>query len=87
MEVNDNNSEQAGGQSTDTIVFSPYGGVLLSVAGIGSLAGTLMVAYLAQYPHKARVQLALGVVFGLGLLAFAFSIWRGHDPRGGAKPH
>ena len=52
-------------------------GVLLSVGGIGSLAGTLMVAYLAQYPHKARLQLAFGVVFGLSLLAFAVAIWKG----------
>lgn len=52
-------------------------GVLLSVAGTGSLAGTLMVAYLSQYPHKARLQLGLGIVFGLALLAFALSIWRG----------
>ena len=51
-------------------------GVLLSVAGIGSLVGTLAVAYLAQYPRKAQLQLAFGVVFGLGLLAFAFSTWK-----------
>ena len=52
-------------------------GVMLSVAGIGSLVGTLTVAYLSQYPHKARLQLAFGLVFGLGLLAFALSIRQG----------
>jgi hypothetical protein len=52
-------------------------GVLLSVAGIGSLVGTLVVAYLAQYPRKAQLQLALGIVFGLSLLAFAFFTWKG----------
>ena len=52
-------------------------GVLLSVAGIGSLAGTLMVAYLAQYPRKAQLQLLFGIVFGLSLLAFAFSTLQG----------
>lgn len=52
-------------------------GVLLSVAGVGSLVGTLAVAYLAQYPRKAELQLAFGVAFGLALLAFAFSTWKG----------
>ena len=52
-------------------------GVLLSVAGVGSLVGTLIVAYLAQYPHKTRLQLAFGIVFGLSLLAFALSIRQG----------
>lgn len=52
-------------------------GVLLSIAGVGSLVGTLMVAYLARYPHKARLQLAFGLVFGLSLLAFALSIRQG----------
>jgi len=52
-------------------------GVLLSIAGIGSLTGTLMIAYLAQYPAKAKLQLGLGVVFGLSLLAFAFFTWKG----------
>jgi len=51
-------------------------GVLLSVAGVGALLGTLVVAYLAQYPHKARLQLVFGLVFGLSLLAFALSIYR-----------
>jgi MFS family permease len=47
-------------------------GLLLTVSGIGALLGTLGVAYLANYPRKSEMQLVLGVIFGLSLLAFAF---------------
>ncbi|HVC34549.1 MAG TPA: MFS transporter [Chloroflexota bacterium] len=52
-------------------------GVLLSVGGIGSLFGTLGVAYFANYPRKAFLQQILGIVFGVGLVAFGFFAWRG----------
>lgn len=45
-------------------------GILLSVGGIGSLFGTLTVAYMAHYPKKAELQLMFGVAFGLALLGF-----------------
>ena len=46
-------------------------GVLLSIGGVGSLVGTLLVASLARYPKKATMQLVLGVGFGLALVGFA----------------
>lgn len=52
-------------------------GVLLSAGGIGSLGGTLGVAYFANYPRKAFLQQILGVVFGVGLTAFGFFAWHG----------
>ena len=52
-------------------------GVLLSIGGIGSLVGTLAVAYFASYPRKAFLQQILGVVFGLALVAFGFFAWKG----------
>lgn len=51
-------------------------GLLLTVAGVGALCGTLCIAYLAAYPRKGQLQLALGVLFGLGLLGFAFFVYK-----------
>ncbi len=45
-------------------------GILLSVGGVGSLFGTLTVAYMAHYQKKAELQLMFGVAFGLALLGF-----------------
>jgi MFS family permease len=53
-------------------------GVLLSIGGVGSLFGTLAVAYLARYPHKSQLQLVFGVLFGASLLAFAFFVFQHH---------
>ena len=47
-------------------------GILLSAGGIGSLCGTLAVAYLASYPRKAFLQQVLGITFGVGLVSFGF---------------
>ncbi|HUZ00164.1 MAG TPA: MFS transporter [Thermomicrobiaceae bacterium] len=49
-------------------------GVLLTVAGVGALVGTLAIAYLARYPNKRQLQLALGVLFGLTLVGFAYFV-------------
>ena len=49
-------------------------GLLLTVSACGSLVGTLVIAYIAAFPRKAALQLALGVTFGLALLGFAFSL-------------
>lgn len=46
-------------------------GLLLSIGGVGSLVGTLLVASLARYEKKATMQLVLGVSFGLALAGFA----------------
>lgn len=52
-------------------------GFMLSIGGVGSLCGTLIVASLARYQHKAGLQLALGVGFGISLLCFAFFVREG----------
>lgn len=49
-------------------------GILLSVGGVGSLCGTLLVASFAKYPKKAAMQLALGISFGLSIAGFAFFV-------------
>ncbi len=49
-------------------------GVLLSIGGVGSLVGTLIVASFARYPKKAALQLLLGVSFGLSLVGFSFFV-------------
>ena len=52
-------------------------GVLLSTGGIGSLCGTLGVAYFSGYPRKALLQQILGIVFAVALVAFGFFGWHG----------
>lgn len=52
-------------------------GILLSAGGIGSLVGTLAVAYLATYPRKAFLQQITGVIFGVALMGFGFFAWHG----------
>ncbi|TAN30107.1 MAG: MFS transporter [Actinomycetota bacterium] len=49
-------------------------GVLLSIGGVGSLVGTLLVASFARYPKKATLQLILGISFGLSLVGFSFFV-------------
>ncbi|HET9016121.1 MAG TPA: MFS transporter [Thermomicrobiaceae bacterium] len=49
-------------------------GVLLTIAGIGALFGTLAIAYLARYPNKPKLQLALGILFGVMLVGFAYFV-------------
>lgn len=53
-------------------------GMLLTIAGVGALFGTLAVAYLARYPHKRQLQLVFGVLFGVTLLGFAFAVGQGN---------
>lgn len=52
-------------------------GFLLTVAGVGALVGTLVVAYISSYQRKGMLQLILGMVFGLSLFGFAFSVYEG----------
>jgi MFS family permease len=48
-------------------------GLLSMAAGIGALAGSVALAASGNFPGKARVQVLLGVAFGVGLLAFALA--------------
>jgi MFS family permease len=45
-------------------------GVMMTMSGVGALAGSLTVASLSDFPHKAMLQLAIGVGYGLSLLFF-----------------
>jgi len=48
-------------------------GLLLAASGVGAVLGTLFIASISESISKARLQLGLGVLFGLALVAFAFS--------------
>jgi MFS family permease len=50
-------------------------GFLQSTAGIGALAGTLMVAYLAASRSKGWHAIIGAATFGILIIAFAFSRW------------
>lgn len=50
-------------------------GLLNAMAGVGALAGSLVVAYFSGSPHQRRAQLLLGITFGLALALFALSTW------------
>lgn len=50
-------------------------GLLLTVAGVGALTGTLLIAYLSSFERKGMLQLMLGVLFGAALFGFAFSVF------------
>lgn len=49
-------------------------GFLLSIGGVGSLCGTLLVASFSRYPKKAVMQLMLGITFGLAIVGFAYFV-------------
>lgn len=48
-------------------------GLLMGVAGVGSLVGSTTVAFLGDYRHKGRLLLAGATAFGAMLMLFAFS--------------
>lgn len=48
-------------------------GAMQAMAGIGGLAGGLLVANMDNFPHKGRVMLSAAVVSGIFLVAFALS--------------
>lgn len=50
-------------------------GMLLTIAGVGALTGTLLIAYFASYERKGLLQLVLGMIFGLSLFGFAFGVY------------
>lgn len=48
-------------------------GFMYTAVGCGAIVGSLFAAYLADSPHKRAVQIGAGVLFGVGLAAFAVS--------------
>ncbi len=45
-------------------------GVMNTVTGMGAITGSILLAYFSGYPHRAALQLALGVAFGVGVFMF-----------------
>lgn len=50
-------------------------GLLLTAAGVGSLVGNVALASLGNFPHKNWLLLGMILLFGVGLLLFAWSQW------------
>jgi predicted MFS family arabinose efflux permease len=50
-------------------------GALATMAGVGSLCGSLGLVALSDYRHKARLLLGAALFYGVGILAFSFSSW------------
>ena len=48
-------------------------GALMAAVGVGALAGSLAVAAVSQSRHLGRIQVALGIGFGLALVGFALA--------------
>jgi MFS family permease len=48
-------------------------GFLYTAVGLGAIVGSVAVAAIADSPHKARVQIASGIAFGVFLCLFALS--------------
>jgi MFS family permease len=50
-------------------------GILLSSAGVGALAGTLLVAAKSNIERKGALLLVAGVLAGVGMMAFSQTTW------------
>ncbi len=48
-------------------------GFMYTAIGIGAIIGSVIIAAIAESPHKNRIQMASGVVFGITLFLFALS--------------
>lgn len=48
-------------------------GFMYTAVGLGAILGSMVVAYLADTPHKNKLQIISGVIFGVTLAAFALS--------------
>lgn len=48
-------------------------GLMFTATGVGAIIASIVVAAMSDSPHKARIQIGSGVVFGVMLLAFALS--------------
>lgn len=60
----------------DVLHLGPRGlGVIMSTSGIGAFVGALIVARLGSWPHKGRLTLIMGIIYGFVLSAFALSPW------------
>jgi MFS family permease len=46
-------------------------GLMMTMTGVGALAGSLVVASMADYPRRTQLQLVAGLAFGLSLAFFS----------------
>jgi MFS family permease len=59
---------------SDVLNVSPRAlGFMYTAVGLGAIFGSMVVAYLADTPHKNKLQIMSGVAFGITLAAFALS--------------
>jgi MFS family permease len=59
---------------SDVLDVSPRAlGFMYTAVGLGAIFGSMVVAYLADTPHKNRLQIMSGIAFGITLAAFALS--------------
>lgn len=58
----------------DVLKVSPSAlGFMYTAVGIGAIIGSVVIAYIAETPHKGRIQMISGVLFGITLTLFALS--------------
>ncbi|MGN6810906.1 MAG: MFS transporter [Thermomicrobiales bacterium] len=58
----------------DVLPRGPRGlGVLMAASGVGGLLGALTTASMGAYPHKGRLTVIVGLVYGVVLAAFALT--------------
>lgn len=50
-------------------------GLIMATSGVGGLLGALFIARLNYYPHKGRLTVFLGTIYGFALTAFTISPW------------
>jgi MFS family permease len=48
-------------------------GFMYTAIGLGAIAGSIVIAAIAETPYKGRIQIVSGIVFGLFLFLFALS--------------
>lgn len=48
-------------------------GFMFTAVGLGAIVGSLVAAYISERPDKGRMQFGAGLMFGVGLTAFALS--------------
>jgi MFS family permease len=48
-------------------------GMMNTFVGVGAIIGSLLMARMSSYPHRAGLQLLVGVGFGVGLLLFGIA--------------
>jgi predicted MFS family arabinose efflux permease len=60
----------------DHLGLGPAGlGLLMAASGVGAVLGSVIVAMLGTYPHKGRLLMVIGSIYGFVLTAFAQSPW------------